>query len=507
MCPTEPLCCETQLCASIFERCSGPTPCPTRIDFPTVQSFSTPKVNADPTRTSPIIHGPRHSRPNFVSNFLRQQWQAHLPPANPHEPRSSDFITHPSFIRPHAGCEGEAQNLGLPRTNLVDHGSTPRPFDAAVQYCTVHMTVDAFALARHSDSLGAVDVFVTPPTSQGLAHTALDTLEPLPIAMKTVSKYIGHSPLPTRSVIMSSCLYVLVHHSDSGLGSMSRSNSSSMMSFTMQVNLSLLSLNSQQSSVHIIPRNVCSLSCCPPKDNPLPKHVFGNAPPQHRGLHTSSANAPRVPKVSLAVLKARGPQDVLHLCQQSRRQMSMYTCRSEYLGYYKGFCHIEGRFHVQASHKSRVISKEPRLQINASVFLPLPVSLEYVRDLGLHVFTIHSPFGSNMHAFPFRRSCSMSTKTVAYHLENTLDSAIARNPRRPFSSLPFFLKKKKTQGVELFTPPGHDTLLGNACQTSAPSRTRSLSGDIAAFPSPSNRLDHWLSAGAFSHAPARPSPP
>ena len=32
-------------------------------------------------------------------------------------------------------------------------------------------------------------------------------------------------------------------------------------------------------------------------------------------------------------------------------------------------------------------------------------------------------------------TCSMFTKTVAYHFENTLNSAIARNPRGPFSSL------------------------------------------------------------------------
>ena len=74
--------------------------------------------------------------------------------------------------------------------HLVDHGSTPRPIDTAIQYRAVHMAVDAFALGRHWDCLGTVDVFVAPPTSQGLAHTALGALKPLPIAMKTVFKYI-----------------------------------------------------------------------------------------------------------------------------------------------------------------------------------------------------------------------------------------------------------------------------------------------------------------------------
>ena len=40
------------------------------------------------------IHGPRHSCPNFVCNFLRQQRQAHFPPTDPHEPLCSDFVGH-----------------------------------------------------------------------------------------------------------------------------------------------------------------------------------------------------------------------------------------------------------------------------------------------------------------------------------------------------------------------------------------------------------------------------
>ena len=57
-----------------------------------------------------------------------------------------------------------------------------------------------------------------------------------------------HKPLsllPTLEVLASSFLCVLVHQSDSGLGSMSRSSSSSMMSFIVQINFSRLSLNIQ----------------------------------------------------------------------------------------------------------------------------------------------------------------------------------------------------------------------------------------------------------------------
>ena len=89
------------------------------------------------------------------------------------------FIAHPSFVRPHAKSEGEAQNLGLPSPYFVDHGATPR----AIQNCAVHMVVDAFTFGRHGDSLGTVDVLVSPPASLGLTHTAS-------IAMKTVSKCI-----------------------------------------------------------------------------------------------------------------------------------------------------------------------------------------------------------------------------------------------------------------------------------------------------------------------------
>ena len=68
--------------------------------------------------------------------------------------------------------------------------TTPRPIDTVVQYCAVHMTVDPFALGRHGDSFGTVDVFVSPPTSQGFAHAALGALDTLPVTVKTASQHI-----------------------------------------------------------------------------------------------------------------------------------------------------------------------------------------------------------------------------------------------------------------------------------------------------------------------------
>ena len=88
-----------------------------------------------------------------------------------------------------------------------------------------------------------------------------------------------------------------------------------MMSFTMEINLSLLSLNSQQLSAHIIPRSACSLSCCPATVTPqlffnFPQHILGHTLPQHWGLHASLANASRTPEFRLA----RGATNILHFC-------------------------------------------------------------------------------------------------------------------------------------------------------------------------------------------------
>ena len=141
-------------------------------------------------RNVSITHGPRHSCQIFVRNFLRQQRQSHLRPTDPHGPRCSDVLGYPSFIRHSARSEGETKNLGFPRTYFVDHGSTPGPVSAAIQDCAVHMAVDALTLGRHWDCLSTVDAFLTPPTSQGLAHSALAALESLSITMKTATQDI-----------------------------------------------------------------------------------------------------------------------------------------------------------------------------------------------------------------------------------------------------------------------------------------------------------------------------
>ena len=135
-----------------------------------------------------IINGPRHSSPNFARNFLGQQRQARLPPTIPQEPRRSYFVGHPSFIRPHARSDGGTQYLRFPSTYLVDHDSTPRSVDAAVQDCAVHVAVDAFTLGHHCDCLCTVNVFVTPPASQANAHGAFGTLASLPIPVTAISQ-------------------------------------------------------------------------------------------------------------------------------------------------------------------------------------------------------------------------------------------------------------------------------------------------------------------------------
>ena len=55
---------------------------------------------------------------------------------------------------------------------LVDHGATPRPIDTANQDCAVRMTVDALAFGRHGGQSWNGRCHVSPPASQGLAHTA-----------------------------------------------------------------------------------------------------------------------------------------------------------------------------------------------------------------------------------------------------------------------------------------------------------------------------------------------
>ena len=86
-----------------------------------------------------------------------------------------------------------------------------------------------------------------------------------------------------------------------------------------------------------------------------------------------------------------------------REYLSVNHRQSEDLGDHRRLGHVQGRPHVQAGHKGSVVSEPPLLQINTSVFLPLTVPLQYVRQQSLHVFTIDTSFGSNVQAFPFNR--------------------------------------------------------------------------------------------------------
>ena len=102
---------------------------------------------------------------------------------------------------------------------------------------------------------------IYPPPSHHLPIRIISVssiAEPFPSPVKATVQKIERIPnfclLPTCSVVSSVSGCVLVHCSDS----MSRSISSSMMSFTIHVSLSLSSLNFQLLSLHIIPLNQCT---------------------------------------------------------------------------------------------------------------------------------------------------------------------------------------------------------------------------------------------------------
>ena len=65
---------------------------------------------------------------------------------------------------------------------------------------------------------------------------------------------------------------------------------------------------------------------------------------------------------------------------------------------------------------------------NGSIFLPLPVSLQYGRQQGLHALAVDPVFRLPSAGFlhSIGSSCSNSTRMVVYHLENTLNNAIAQ---------------------------------------------------------------------------------
>ena len=94
--------------------------------------------------------------------------------------------------------------------------------------------------------------------------------------------------------------YVLVRHRDSVLGSMSRCNNSSKMSFAIHVSLSWSSLNIQLSA-HIMLLKWYSSSSSPPNAilHPMAFHFLSNFQntylanfPQNQSLHTALPQAP-----------------------------------------------------------------------------------------------------------------------------------------------------------------------------------------------------------------------
>ena len=131
------------------------------------------------------------------------------------------------------------------------------------------------------------------------------------------------SQTPTRKVLMPSFLHVLVHHSDSGLGPMSKSNNSSITSFHTDQFLPVVAEQPVDFGPHHPTQRVFIVVL--PSEGQAP--AFGSPLllrfPTYRCLHTSLTDAASVPKVSLTVLQTRGPSDVLHLCQQSGRRAAV----------------------------------------------------------------------------------------------------------------------------------------------------------------------------------------
>ena len=133
------------------------------------------------------------------------------------------------------------------------------------------------------------------------AQCLFDPLCAFPITLKTAHQHLEDlperqfpifppSPPPTWSVSSPSSSYELVHHSDSRLGSMSKFNSSSMISFTIWANISRLLQNNQYLSAHIILRKTYSLSDTSPNEKPHPLAFHLSSAFQSTYLATRSHN-------------------------------------------------------------------------------------------------------------------------------------------------------------------------------------------------------------------------
>ena len=169
--------------------------------------------------------------------------------------------------------------------------------------------MNTLALGHHRNCLRAVDVLITPLASHAHAHGAFGTLEPLPIRLIAIRQEdftkMGAPMLslcfPTRSVIFSSSLCVPIHHGDSRLGSMSRSSNSSMMSFTMHIDLSVVTeqpvvVSLRHPTQHVLVVMPSAKGQPPNLWLSTPQHVFGHTSPQHGSFHAALADASRIPE-------------------------------------------------------------------------------------------------------------------------------------------------------------------------------------------------------------------
>ena len=82
-----------------------------------------------------IMNGPRRCGPDFIRDFL----------STAGDPSSSKFFVE--ILMTSGIMRSETEYLRFPSSNHVDHGTTPRPIDAAVQFSiceTWFLTVDPF---------------------------------------------------------------------------------------------------------------------------------------------------------------------------------------------------------------------------------------------------------------------------------------------------------------------------------------------------------------------------
>ena len=230
---------------------------------------------------------------------------------------------------------------------------------------------------------------------------------------------------------------MLGHHKDSGLGSMSKPISSPMKSLIITVkNYPVVTEDPIVVSPHHAAEIVLIVVLTTKPEAPTsrlpfllnsPKDVLGNLRSQHRSLHTTFPDASGEAKLRLAVLKARSrPPPHGHASPKMSRHSMAPWLR-----------HVK-RPNIWTCHEGGHLTARPWRRV-PSVLLPLPVFLQNVRDQDMHVLTIHASLGSHMELSPlfwvtFLQQHS-GHRTEQYHFTFADISAIARNPRIPFSNL------------------------------------------------------------------------